>query len=935
MLNKNEKAISVVKELDKEALLAAVAKIKDYDEADSPLAAAEEAKRIVIALKNEDRDGMLGILFTKNAEGVAAGACAAAKVLGIEAIDGVFRTEEQKTAMEKAAAEAGFAFESVVVDDMADVRSYADALFLHPAYLAACADALTGAAAGVILAEEGGEPAEYAFGAPWVSAIKSDAAAYRIGHRFYTTELRNAMLQPNFIYGSGVIHPVAPGSCMVQAAVAALHDLRADSCGKCTFCREGLFQLEGIFSDATCGRAGASDLSLARELVESMSTLNNCSLGKNASAPVASLLDNFAEEVEEHVMKKTCRSGKCAAYTWYYIDNTKCLGSGACAEVCEEDCIEVKPGFTSVIDSFGCTHCGKCLEACPNGAVFTAGGDKKVRQKSVRIKGAAAAAVPAKSAAVKSEAKAEVDSARVASMKRKARKMAGSIFKAEPKAESAAPAAAARTERGTGPVKKLETDIVIIAGGPAGLAAAVAAGESGVRTILFDKSNAVGGAANMGMGPLGIDTKIQKANFNNISVEEALKKHMEYTHYRVDEDLVSAYFHKSADTIEWLQGMGVEFFGAFRYFKESAATWHIVKPDNGVMGPRAAGKMAKILAEKAKEQGTEFYLETAGTDLIVEDGKVVGAKAIGADGTEYEVRSKAVIVATGGFIGNKEMVAEEFGLHLQEDFFPFHMPGLQGDGLKMMWKAGAAKYGLNIEVIYQVPDNSTWGVMDGVLRQPNLLINQFGERFMDEGDMGNTTYTGNAIALQPGNYAYCIMDRGILKNYQKNGPDIVDLVHPAQSFFEFEEAAKKAVEQKYMGYAESDTVAGLAEQIGIDPEVLQYTIDEYNEMCENGLDTKFHKQRKFLHKITGKGGYICGKFYLGAYGTIGGVRINRYCEVLDENQIPIEGLYAAGTDANTIYGDSYNFTLPGNSMGFAVNTGRMAGEAAAQFVQEE
>ena len=129
--------------------------------------------------------------------------------------------------------------------------------------------------------------------------------------------------------------------------------------------------------------------------------------------------------------------------------------------------------------------------------------------------------------------------------------------------------------------------------------------------------------------------------------------------------------------------------------------------------------------------------------------------------------------------------------------------------------------------------------------------------------------------------------------------------------------------------------ATLAEKIGIDPEVLQMTIDEYNAMCENGLDSKFHKQRKFLHPITGRGGYICGKFYLGAYGTIGGVRINRYCEVLDENQIPIEGLYAAGTDANTIYGDSYNFTLPGNSMGFAVNTGRMAGEAAAQYIKGE
>ena len=78
---------------------------------------------------------------------------------------------------------------------------------------------------------------------------------------------------------------------------------------------------------------------------------------------------------------------------------------------------------------------------------------------------------------------------------------------------------------------------------------------------------------------------------------------MEYTHYRVDSDLVQTYFNKSADTIEWLEDMGVEFAGAFRYFRESEATWHIVKPENGVIGPRAAGPMVRAMTEKAKELG--------------------------------------------------------------------------------------------------------------------------------------------------------------------------------------------------------------------------------------------------------------------------------------------------------------------------------------------
>ncbi len=481
-------------------------------------------------------------------------------------------------------------------------------------------------------------------------------------------------------------------------------------------------------------------------------------------------------------------------------------------------------------------------------------------------------------------------------------------------------------------MKVLETEIVIVAGGPAGLAAAVAAGENNRKSIIIEKSSTTGGAANMGMGPLGINTRIQRENFNEISVKDALDLHMKYTHYRVDADLVQTYFNKSADTIEWLEDMGVEFAGAFRYFKESEATWHIVKPENGVIGPRAAGPMIRALTERAKELGCEILLETAGKSLIVEDGRVCGVNAVDKDGNELQVRGQAVIVATGGFGNNKEMIKEEFGLNLAEDFFPFMIPGITGDGLRMMWDVGAAKFGANIEAIYQLPDNLNWFLLDAVLRQPNLLINQNGDRFMNEGYMGNTTFTGNALSLQPGNYGYCIMDEGILREYKKNGPDIMDIVHPADAFLAFEGQAATAVEQGYPAYFEAETVEELAEKLGIDPEKLQETIDEYNEYCERGVDEKFHKDQKFLHPITGRGKYLVGKFYLAAYGTVGGVRINKYCEVLNDEGYPIEGLYSAGSDANTIYGDSYNFTLPGNTMGFAVNTGRMAGESAAEYL---
>ncbi len=316
----------------------------------------------------------------------------------------------------------------------------------------------------------------------------------------------------------------------------------------------------------------------------------------------------------------------------------------------------------------------------------------------------------------------------------------------------------------------------------AGLCAAVTAGENDLKTVVFEKSNTTGGAANMGMGPLGINSKVQKKNFNDITVDSAFKNHMEYTHWRVDADLVQTYFEKSADTIEWLEDMGVKFAGAFRYFKESEATWHIVMTPNGQYGPRSAGAMVKVLTDKVGEQGCEIYYETPVTKLIMEDGKCVGVIAVDKNGEEIEARAKAVIVATGGFGNNAEMLKEHFGLTLWEDYQPFRIPGIVGDGLNMMWEVGAQKFGAAIEAIYQIKDNMSYFMIDAVTKQPNLLINQNGDRFMDEGKMGNTTYTGNAIWLQPGNYAYSIMDGNLVKYYRKNGPDIFDIVHPERLF---------------------------------------------------------------------------------------------------------------------------------------------------------
>lgn len=873
---------------------------------------------VVGALYNADTEGMKNILLHANPAGIIAGLKIAALLTGAKEAQLVVNCDVNQQELE---ADAGIVELPLTITQAALVNK-----MLHKKNrlfpldtLAAMADRFLGNTPGLLFALDSETPVE-ANPAQTVWEFTGECKGILADHRFYAPqELQNLTLE-QLNSRSGVIHRLTDRDCPVDGAKKGILTLRQKSCGKCTFCREGLYQLAEIFENVSNGRAKPADLDLAKEIGEAMTISCNCTLGEEAALPVLSAMTAFEAETQAHVRRKECAANACLALTQFYVDPQLCKGSGACIGVCPAKCIEGGEGLVSVIDNFDCTRCGKCLEVCENGAIKRVSGRlPKLPDSPIPVKGAK----PAVSAE---------ENTVYRPMKRK--RVFAQPAKAVPVEEKTAEPVKETKMTEVKIMKTMETDVVIVAGGPAGLAAAITVGEHGLKSIILEKSSATGGAANMGMGPLGIDTKIQKAAFNNLSVDKAIQMHMEYTHYRVDEDLVQSYFHKSADTIEWLEEMGVEFAGAFRYFKESEATWHIVKPENGVIGPRAASAMVKAMTQRAKELGSEILLETAATSLITENGKVCGAVAVDKDGNGIEVRGKAVVVATGGFGNNPEMIEKEFGLHIGKDYFPFRIPGITGDGLKMMWEVGAEKFGANIEAIYQLPDNLNWFLLDAVLRQPNLMINQLGDRFMNEGDLGNTTYAGNALALQPGNYAYCIMDEGILKEYKKNGPDIVDIVHPAEAFLAFEGQAAQAVEQGYEAYFEAETVEELAGKLGIDPEKLQDTIDEYNAMCRCGVDSKFHKPQKYLHPITGKGKYLVGKYYLGAYGTVGGVRVNKYCEVLDKNHMPIEGLYSAGSDANTIYGDSYNFTLPGNSMGFAVNTGRIAGESIAQYIAD-
>jgi fumarate reductase flavoprotein subunit len=491
-------------------------------------------------------------------------------------------------------------------------------------------------------------------------------------------------------------------------------------------------------------------------------------------------------------------------------------------------------------------------------------------------------------------------------------------------------------------MKNIEADTVVVAAGLSGLAASVTAAEHGARVVALEKAKTTGGAANMGMGPLGIGSRLQRERMITITPGEAFRKHMNYTHWRVDARLVRDYYWKAGSTIDWLEDMGVEFvnvgpaFGApenIRYYAASEATGHLVKPEGGGLpGPGAARTMVKALTNKANALGVEILLETPAKKILKKDGRIVGVIAESASGEVIQANAKAVIIASGGFGDNPEWIKKYTGFEYGKDLFSFRIPGNVGDGIKMAWEAGAGKSDMMMEMIYLMPDSMNHFTLELAFRQPGLWVNVLGERFINEETIMNTTYTGNAIALQPKRQVFATMDEAAVQYYKKHGSDVHTYMPLGDLWSFFDGALKQAIDEGYAHVFTADSLGELAAKTGIDAKTLATTVEEYNRCCERNFDELFEKDRRYLMPLKGPKFYAC-RYFPGAYGSLGGIKINYRTEVVTNDNQVIPGLYASGTDACSIFGDSYPFILPGNTMAFALNSGRIAGENAAAYAR--
>lgn len=472
----------------------------------------------------------------------------------------------------------------------------------------------------------------------------------------------------------------------------------------------------------------------------------------------------------------------------------------------------------------------------------------------------------------------------------------------------------------------MKTDIVVIGGGGAGLPAALTVHDRGRDVVVLEKRNVVGGNALLAEGFFAAESPAQKRLLIDAKKDVLFKKALDYAHYKVDPRILRTFINRSGDTVRWIEERGLKFNHIAPFYpNQTPLVWHMVEGHGATL--------VKILENECKEKGIQILRRKRAKRILVDDKRrVSGVKVEGEEG-DFELEAKSVIIATGGFSGNMELV-KKYCASKAENFENSGVPGMEGDGLIMATEIGADTDGLgNLQMVGPAPFPKNW-TLEGVAGEPYCIwVNKRGERFIDECVTFNVFEAINAIMRQKDAICYAIIDHKMKSEIIENG-----LVRGCGEMFvprgkKLEGLDKEFEKQIGKGGAFiSKSIDEISEWIGAPKGALKKTVKEYNQFCDKGYDKIFVKDRQYLQTLRTPPFYSIK--FSGAYlVTTGGIKINERMEVLDAEGDPIPGLYAAGSDTGGWESDTYCAVLPGSAFGFALSSGRIAAENAAEYVQ--
>lgn len=365
-------------------------------------------------------------------------------------------------------------------------------------------------------------------------------------------------------------------------------------------------------------------------------------------------------------------------------------------------------------------------------------------------------------------------------------------------------------------------------------------------------------------------------------------------------ELVKALAENSADAIEWLASIGAEVknVGAFG----GASVKRIHRPVNADGKVTAVGAyIVPILEKNLQDRNVQFLFDTTANEIIMKDGKAVGIKGTGKDGHKVTINAKSVVIATGGFGANAEMV-EKYKPELK-GFATTNAEGAQGQGIDMATAVGAATVDMDqIQIhptVHIEEDGNAHLITEGLRGDGAILVNAEGKRFYDE--VSTRDKVSAAIIEQTDKSAWLVVDQAMVD--------------------------KSAVIAGYIksGYTVTGaTYEELAKAMGVDEATFTSTMNTWNQAVEAKSDAEFGRT-SFANPLT-TAPYYAIKITPAVHHTMGGIVINPKAEVLNEKGEAISGLYAAGEVTGGVHGAN---RLGGNAVADFVVFGRISGQSAA------
>lgn len=442
-------------------------------------------------------------------------------------------------------------------------------------------------------------------------------------------------------------------------------------------------------------------------------------------------------------------------------------------------------------------------------------------------------------------------------------------------------------------VQDMTTDVVVIGSGGAGLAAAIEATDAGKEVIVVEKMPLVGGNTLRATGGINAaGTSSQEA----LEIEDSVEIHYNDTMqggYEVNiPELVELFTNEAADAVEWLIGLGADLSDVGRLGGSTNNRSH--RPTGGAP---VGAHLVEVLQSNAVERNVTILTETTAIEILAEDNNVTGILALDKDNNEFTITANAVIIATGGFGSNTTMLTE-YDSSL-DGFGSTNQAGSTGDGIEMATNVGAAL--VDMEEIQThptvVPENGHM-ITEAVRGNGAIIVNRNGERFVNE--ISTRDVVSEAILAQEGQTAFLLFDESVRESLSA----IEGYVN--------------------MGITlEGETVADLAEELGVDAETLEATLENYNGFVATGEDTDF--EREDMPRSLESANFYAIEIAPAVHHTMGGLRIDTRAQVLTADNTPINGLYAAGEVTGGVHGGN---RLGGNALSDIIVFGRTAGKSA-------